>query len=90
MVQVDLMYCFQASLPDSLPPSVCFSAANTPPVSAPLIGTHRTEIRMALIKAGVRNEGHGEKLVKVYKLPVIRLTSFGYLMFSTVMIVNNT
>jgi len=49
MVQVELfMYCFQASctafhvlLPDSLPPAVCFSVSNTPPVSAPLLGRHR-------------------------------------------------
>lgn len=36
MVIVDLlMYCFQASLPDSLPPPVCFSPPNAPPISAP-------------------------------------------------------
>lgn len=36
MVQVDLrMYCFQLSEPDSLPPPVCFSPPNAPPISAP-------------------------------------------------------
>merc|ERR1712112_112310 len=39
MVQVDLRtYCFQASLPDSLPPPVCFSPPKAPPISAPLVG----------------------------------------------------
>ena len=36
MVQVDLlMYCFQASEPDSLPPPVDFSPPKAPPISAP-------------------------------------------------------
>lgn len=87
MAQVDFKYCFQASLPDSLPPSVCFSAANTSPISAPITGTHRTEIRMVLTKDAVRDEGNGKKLDKVYKLLVIRLTRSGCLMFSTVMII---
>lgn len=35
-MQVDLlMYCFQESLPDSLPPPVSFSPPNAPPISAP-------------------------------------------------------
>lgn len=39
MVMVDLlMYCFQASLPDSLPPPVCFSPPKAPPISAPEVG----------------------------------------------------
>lgn len=33
-----LMYCFHASLPDSLPPPVCFSPPKAPPISAPLVG----------------------------------------------------
>lgn len=32
---------FHVLLPDSLPPPVCFSVSNTPPVSAPLLGRHR-------------------------------------------------
>lgn len=36
MVQVDLlMYCFQESVPLSLPPPVSFSPPNAPPISAP-------------------------------------------------------
>jgi hypothetical protein len=31
-----LMYCFQASLPLSLPPPVSFSPPKAPPISAPL------------------------------------------------------
>jgi hypothetical protein len=39
MVIVDLlMYCFQASLPDSRPPPVCFSPPKAPPISAPEVG----------------------------------------------------
>ena len=39
MVQVDLlMYCFQASEPDSRPPPVDFSPPNAPPISAPEVG----------------------------------------------------
>jgi len=35
-VQVDLlMYCFQESDPDSLPPPVSFSPPKAPPISAP-------------------------------------------------------
>lgn len=37
MVQVDLLiYYFQASDPDSLPPPVSFSPPKAPPISAPL------------------------------------------------------
>mmetsp|Transcript_2912 Transcript_2912/g.3330 ORF Transcript_2912/g.3330 Transcript_2912/m.3330 type:complete len:119 (-) Transcript_2912:1551-1907(-) len=31
-----LMYCFQASLPDSRPPPVCLFPPKAPPISAPL------------------------------------------------------
>lgn len=33
-----LIYCFQESEPDSLPPPVCFSPPKAPPISAPLVG----------------------------------------------------
>lgn len=33
-----LIYCFQESLPLSLPPPVCFSPPKAPPISAPLVG----------------------------------------------------
>lgn len=39
MVTVErLMYCFQESEPDSLPPPVAFSPPKAPPISAPLVG----------------------------------------------------
>jgi hypothetical protein len=39
MVQVDrLIYCFQESEPDSLPPPVALLPPKAPPISAPFVG----------------------------------------------------
>ena len=86
--QIDLLYCSQATPPDSLTPPVCFSPANTSPVSVPLIGTRRPETRVVLTE----DEGW-RKWTEVgpsVRVPVIRLKHSGGLMYSTVIEVNNT
>ena len=46
--------------------------------------------RVEWLLPGVGGEGNGEILVKGYKLPVIRCTSSGALMYSMVIIANKT